>query len=93
MIDREASEQEMIKQVRSTETVTELKSLVMAANLFKAVAWAVGLGCMAAIVLYPGLITLIPGAILTYIAADADCNIDNLKRVIQEEIQRRFTDK
>lgn len=93
MIDRDSAEQELIAKVRSAETLSELKSMEIAANLFKVIAWTVGLGCMSAIVLYPGLLTLIPGAILTYIAADADCNVDQLKRVIREEIQKRTVDK
>lgn len=93
MSNREVLEKEVADRVRATASLQELASMQLAATLFKVIAWAVGMGCMAVAFFNPGLITLVPAAILVYIAAEADCNIDKLKQVIREEIERRQRDK
>jgi len=42
---------------------------------------------------YPGLLTWIPGAILTWIAADTDCNLAHIRRAVSQELRERTRDK
>lgn len=71
-------------------SVQDLKNFLIVGWAFKLIAWAVGLGCMAVAWIAPfSLFVIIPCALLVFIAADADCNIDFLIKLVRQELQTR----